>query len=312
MKSSVAWRKRQGLKTLVRRRMQAAFMLLASLLPLTASAYPGATHQSLTFLAARLFNQCADRTGGTPLTAMQVRYIARATVDMADRSAFVRMFRWNYYAPPGYASRALGGLVDTRFNRHYELLVRAIGSAQSEVDLLEAHGAVNFYLHHVTTPQRVVPVYTNRVWRMSFSDRFDDVLPQEARIIELLGDPCAHILDAEPDLDRLLHVLAEETRARVREPISRHDSTFESTWEAFWKFGPADGEFGEYGVAGNNFGRDVEFPCGAGTCVLLDDDPLYLEFAAGRHAAAVSATLQLLAHLRSRNTTANPENVNAE
>ncbi len=262
---------------------------------MSAWAYPASTHQSMTFLAARLFNQCAEASGETPLTALQVRYLARATVDMADRSAFVRMFRWNYYAPADYSGRVLGGLVDTRFNEHYESLVDALDAGDSEVDQLEAHGAVNFYLHHVTTPQRVVPVYTNRLWRMSFSDRFDVVEPDEARILAALGDPCRHISDAEPDLNQMLHVIAEDTRGRVREPIPG----LNVSWEAFWQFADTDGEFGDYGPAGNNFGHDIEFECGdGGRCVLLDDDPLYLDFAAARHAAAVSATLQLLAHLR--------------
>lgn len=227
---------------------------------------------------------------------MQVRYLARATVDMADRSVFLRMFRWNYYAPLGYSGRMLGGLVDSRFNGHYNRLVAALDEPGTEIDRLEAHGAVNFYLHHVTTPQRVVPVYTNRLWRMSFSDRFDDVPPDEERILAALGDPCAVIRDASPDVQGLLHVLAEETRARVRDLIPG----MQVTWQVFWEFANEDGAFGEYGPAGNNFGREVEFECGdEGRCVLLDDDPLYLDFVAARHAAAVAATLQLLARLRS-------------
>lgn len=270
-------------------------MVALLLLAPVAWSYPASTHQAMTFLAAKLFNQCAEQSGDAPLTAMQVRYIARATVEMADRSAFVRMFRWNYYAPPGYSGRVIGGLIDTRFNAHFSDLVNALHAGGSEVDQLEAHGAVNFYLHHVTTPQRVVPVYTNRLWRMSFSDRFDTVDPDEGRILEHLGDPCRHIREADPDPEHLLHTLAAETRAQVREPIPG----MSVSWEVFWRFAAVDGEFGEYGAAGNNFGREVEFACGAEQrCVLLEDDPLYLDFAAARHAAAVSATLQLLTHLR--------------
>lgn len=269
-------------------------LVLVSLAP-AAWAYPASTHQTMTFLAAKIFNQCAQQSGDVPLTAMQVRYIARATVEMADRSAFVRMFRWNYYAPPGYSGRVIGGLIDTRFNAHFSDLVNALHAGGSEVYQLEAHGAVNFYLHHVTTPQRVVPVYTNRLWRMSFSDRFDSVEPDEDRILEHLQDPCRLVGKAVPDPEHLLHALAAETRQRVREPIPG----MSVSWEVFWRFAAVDGEFGDYGIAGNNFGRDVEFACGAEQrCVLLDDDPLYLDFAAARHAAAVSATLQLMTHLR--------------
>ena len=64
-----------------------------------------------------------------------------------------------------------------------------------------------------------------------------------------------------------------------------------TTWEAFWTLG-APGEFGEYGDAGNNFGRPTRFNCGeAERCVLLKDDPLYAAFALERHVAAVRATM---------------------
>ena len=62
-------------------------------------------------------------------------------------------------------------------------------------------------------------------------------------------------------------------------------------------FGKEPGSaFGEYGVAGNEFGNRVEFRCGTEDdpkmrCLLLKDDPLYQEFAFDRHREAVSATM---------------------
>ena len=242
-------------------------LLLLLVMPVWAHAYPASTHQTLTFLAARLFNQCAQEAGEAPLTAMQVRFLARATADMVDRSAFVRMFHWNYYAPPGYPGRLLGGLVDTRFNARYENLVAALDTDGSEIDRLEAHGAVNFYLHHVTTPQRVVPVYTNRPWRLSFADRFDAVEPDEARLLRYLGQPCSLVRGDAPDLNALLHRIALETRTSVREGIPG----MQVSWEVFWRFARIDGAFGDYGAAGNSFGREVEFDCGqSGRCILLE------------------------------------------
>jgi hypothetical protein len=64
------------------------------------------------------------------------------------------------------------------------------------------------------------------------------------------------------------------------------------TWTAFWKPDDNPESFGDYGAAGNSFGRRTEFRCGDGQrCVLLKDDPLYLEFARGRHLDALQGSL---------------------
>ncbi len=60
----------------------------------------------------------------------------------------------------------------------------------------------------------------------------------------------------------------------------------------FWELNDDPENFGEYGPAGNNFGRATEFRCQSDDrCVLLNDDPLYAEFARQRHASAVRGTL---------------------
>ena len=60
---------------------------------------------------------------------------------------------------------------------------------------------------------------------------------------------------------------------------------------AFWRPDPDADGFGDYGPAGNSFGRRTEFRCAGGErCVLLKDDPLYAEFALARHADAVRGT----------------------
>jgi hypothetical protein len=73
------------------------------------------------------------------------------------------------------------------------------------------------------------------------------------------------------------------------------------SWQVFWKPASKAGDFGEYGPAGNNFGRKTSFRCGAAKpCLLLDDDPLYEEFALQRHADAVRATMQAMYLLQIR------------
>ena len=44
----------------------------------TAAAYEGRAHQQLTFIAAMQFNRCASELDVPRLTALQVRYVARA------------------------------------------------------------------------------------------------------------------------------------------------------------------------------------------------------------------------------------------
>jgi hypothetical protein len=62
-------------------------------------------------------------------------------------------------------------------------------------------------------------------------------------------------------------------------------------WTAFWRPNANADGFGDYGPAGNSFGRRTEFRCSGGErCVLLNDDPLYAEFALSRHADAVRGT----------------------
>ena len=67
------------------------------------------------------------------------------------------------------------------------------------------------------------------------------------------------------------------------------------SWEAFWSFGEQSGDFGEYGIAGNQFGKRSSFRCADDErCLLLEDDPLYQEFALQRHVEAVQATMKAL------------------
>jgi len=272
-----------------------------------AGAYPSAVHQELTFLAARQLNHCLDALGEPPLTALEVRYVARANAKMADRSTFARMFRWNYYGAPGTSGDVLWGLFDTRFADHFDELEEALASQQSEVRRLKTIGRLVFYLQRVTTPQRVVPVFSNRFWRLSLADRFDQYPVDEARVGALTTNLCGQVFGASMPVHDLLDAIAQGTREAVQEPIPG----LPVTWEVFWQAAKTPGAFGDYGAAGNNFGREVEFDCPENqTCVLLDNDPLYAEFAAHRHVDAVLATMHMLARLRGHD--AAPEEDSAE
>jgi len=66
-----------------------------------------------------------------------------------------------------------------------------------------------------------------------------------------------------------------------------------ATWQVFWREGKA-GEFGVYGPAGNEFGREAEFPCRSERCRLLENDPIYADFALRQHRLAVVSSMRAM------------------
>ena len=283
---------RQTIKGRPARRWLLSLMLVW---PAIAVAYPDDVHQEMTFLAARLLNQCLIADGQAPVSALQVRHVARANTQMAERSAFVRMFRWNYFASVRGAGRTLFGLVDTRFERHFEELTDGFGMGGLDRSKLRKLGRMVFYLQRMTTPHRVVPVFSERFWRLSFADRFDVWPLDHARTAASAAGQCESLLTSSPTPAALLQTVVADTLEGVRSPISG----MPVTWEVFWQLPKQAGAFGEYGVAGNRFGEEVEFDCDASEpCVLLRHDPLYREFADARHNAAIRATMQALMWLR--------------
>ncbi len=282
-------------KTIADRRALRWLLSLMLVWPVAALAYPDDVHQEMTFLAARLLNQCLIADGQAPLSALQVRHIAQANTQMADRSLFVRMFRWNYFASVPGAGRTLFGLVDTRFEGHFEELATAFGAGGQDRSKLRKLGRMVFYLQRMTTPQRVVPVFSERFWRLSFADRFDEWPLDHAHLSVSAAGQCEPLLAAGPTPAALLQTVVADTLDGIRSPISG----MPVTWEVFWQLPKQAGAFGDYGVAGNRFGEEIEFDCDASEpCVLLRHDPLYREFADARHTVAIRATMQALMWLR--------------
>lgn len=269
--------------------------MLMLLRPAVVMAYPEAVHQEMTFLAARLVNQCLIAGGQVPLTALQVRHIARANVQMAGRNALVRMFRWNYHASVPGAGRTLWGLVDTRFEGHYQELADTFGTVGETPSRLRKLGRMVFYLQRMSTPHRVVPVFSERFWRFSFSDRFDAWPIDHEQLAQSAAGGCDSLLTDHPSPAALLSSVVADTVEAVRSPISG----LPVSWEVFWQLPEQTGAFGTYGVAGNRFGDETEFECGGSErCVLLRLDPLYRDFALARHTTAIRATMQALMWLR--------------
>ena len=248
-------------------------------------AYDADTHQQLTFLAAKHFSTCVSETESQALSPLQVRNVAKANVAIAQSGVFRRGLRWTYYAPLGVDDSALFGLIETRFGGRYVKVVEALVEAPDQATELTQLGKLVHYLQEATSPAHVVPVYTSRWWRFNVGDRFDERTIDEARVQTLLDGSCFDPL-SELDLVGLLNQTAERTRGAVDSSIPG----LPVTWQAFWSFSDEEGEFGEYGDAGNRFGLKTEFDCGESRCVLLEDDPLYDEFAAAQHALAVRAT----------------------
>ena len=254
--------------------------------------YDSDIHQQLTFLAAKQYSKCAERDNVLYRpSALDVRYLVRANVAQADAGFFSRIFRWNYYSPDLQDQKDVLWLIETRFQGHYRGLLRQIEMGNKTEDRLKAVGRVISYLQDVTSPPRVVPVFTGRWWRFSFSDRFDRFPVDADAIDERLTDSCAKLTRNPIDFESLLSVTANATILAIKEKILGYPVT----WEAFWSFGEEIGDFGEYGIAGNQFGKRSSFRCvGEERCLLLENDPLYQEFALQRHVEAVQATMKAL------------------
>ena len=264
-----------------------------------AHGYDGDLHQAFTFLAAKQFNRCVENRSIPPLTPLQVRYIARSNVAQSDVNPFVRMFRWNYYDRSEEAERSAFWLIDTRFHGQFNERVRRLERAEDDVAAYKEFGRIVSYLQQVTSPPRVVPVYTGRFWRLSFSDRFDNFPVDEAALIQAVEQDCSFLEADEADYHAILSATARDTLAAVEEPISG----MPVSWQVFWTLADEGRGFGEYGSAGNNFGRKVEFRCGDDErCLLLKDDPLYQEFALERHLQAVRATMAAMYLSQRQNT----------
>ena len=255
------------------------------------AAFETADHQFMTFLDAKQFNRCVEGTEIPPLTPLQVRYMARANTGLIDRSLFARMFNWRYYDRAGQSEQSVMWLVDTRFHDHYNELSGRLSNDADPVDAYQDLGRILSYVQLVSSPARVVPVYTARFWRFSFSDRFDSYRLDEAALTAAIEGDCRFLGEPFGGYQEILGAVANRTMAAVRSPIDG----LPAAWTAFWMPSEDPGSFGDYGPAGNSFGRRTEFRCGSDQrCVLLNDDPLYLEFALERHLDAVRGTLSAI------------------
>lgn len=254
-----------------------------------ASAYEGRLHQQLTFIAAKQFNQCVAGTDIPMLTPLEVRYIAKTNVSQAERNVFARMFNWRYYDPGRESERSMLWAVDTRFHEHFNEVLARLDKADDTRKRYSNLGRLIGYIQVVSSPAHSVPVYTARFWRFSVADKFDAFPIDEDTLSGRLG--CDFLRSEEPDYPAVLRTVATDTLAAVRSPISG----MPASWEAFWKLSEDVGSFGEYGPAGNSFGRKTEFRClDDQRCVLLRNDPLYAEFAQNRHVAAVNGTMSAM------------------
>jgi hypothetical protein len=271
--------------------MRVCLLLWGCLHGIGAHGYGGGDHQDLTFAAARLFNACAEQRGVNLVTALQVRYLVRATREEASAGYFGRLLRWPYYDPADGGDRRLLWVAETRLTERFAKAVRDLERARDANARYSALGVVVAYLQEVTVPAAAVPVYHDRFWRGSLGDHFEDYPLQLEALDHEVDALCdALFADAAPATHAgVLADTAERTRRAVRASIPG----LEATWQAFWREDPAGG-FGEFGPAGNAFGEAVRFVCGISDCELAERDPLYTAFAAARHRDAVLATMRAL------------------
>ena len=298
-------------------------LLIAALLGSSAThAYQAGLHQQLTFLSAKQISRCmvdwqnTDSAAlGEPLSALDVRYVVRANAARAKGFFLGRMFRWNYLDISQDDSDAVLGVFDTRFNSRFHDLSAQLVSQSPQRDRLEALGGLLSYLQDVSTPSRVVPVYTGRWWTFSLQDRFDRY-PVDVQRLEAAGKTLCRSVRmqveniAATDTGDALSQLLFDSARRTMVAVSSEINGMPAYWTAFWQPAQPSADsgsnaFGEYGVAGNNFGERVEFRCGNASqdalrCILLKDDPLYQDFAFARHLSAMEATMVALLIVQQR------------
>ena len=284
-----------GKKTLIATVALASAILSAA----PVSAYEGEAHQQLTFIAARQYNRCAEDTHLARLTSLQVRYVALANANQAEPPWWQRMFRWDYYDRGEQSAGRVLWLFETRMHERFRDAIKRLDEARDLSRRFTNLGRVVNDIQDVTTPSQVAPVFTMRWWRFSVADRFSGYPVNTAAVERALGTDCAAVRGADATLANLLVETADRTLESIVEPIRG----MPTTWEAFWELDNDQGEFGRYGNAGNNFGRDAKFRCSedeSRQCVLLAKDPIYAEFARDRHLDAVKATMTAIAIVQER------------
>lgn len=270
------------------------WVVLGALLSGQAAGYAPEDHQRMTFYAAKVLSRCLEGSPVPAPTPLQVRFIANSNMGLANTNAFVRFFRWSYFDVADQDDRDVLWLISTRFLDHFEEVAEEVEESSNPSDRYQELGRIVGYIQLVSSPSRALPVYSARWWRWSFGDRFDGyplLTDSLEGALELTG--CDFLNPPPQSYRAVLFDLAQDTLRAVRSPIGG----LPTTWTSFWEPGEEPGDFGEYGPAGNSFGRKVEFPCSEARearCVLLEDDPLYEEFALARQLAAVLATARAI------------------
>jgi len=255
-----------------------------------AFAYEASLHQEIMFIAARQYNECVNAAPERRVSALQVRYAARAATAQANRSFFRRMFRWGFYERDQQKPKRSLWVIETRLHEHFNSLIETIEKNEKASEQFSAAGRLAAYVQDVTSPAQAVPIYTARFWRFSTVDRFNHFDLREAAIEAQLEGLCDQILTEDLGYEDILRAAANATIAAIEAPIPG----LPTTWEAFWKLAKDPSDFGEYGPAGNRFGAKTTFRCGEERCVLLKNDPLYIEFADKQHLLAVIGTMRVL------------------
>ncbi|HSG88729.1 MAG TPA: hypothetical protein VLA56_05930 [Pseudomonadales bacterium] len=281
-----------------------SILLPVLLAPALAQAYREQTLQDLTFLAAKRFNRCVEGTPIPRLTALQVRNLVRGNLSEADKNWFRNAANWRFYDRSGQDSRRVLWTIDTRFHDRFDAIVESVLAVETAgSERYRNLGVLLHYMQTVTIPADVVPIFHPRPWRWPAGDRFTQYPMDAEELASTLGDLCAEVLatPADESFETLLDRTAAATIEAIRAPIADMDRS----WHAFWEE-DEPGRFGSYGDAGNSFGRQARFPCGEETCLLLDDDPIYQDFALSQHRLAVLATMRAMLVLQRRLEPAEP------
>ena len=184
------------------------------------------------FLAARQYNECVKDTPERRLSALQVRYAAKAAVRQSEASFFRRMFRWSFYEREKQSPKSMLWVVETRLHEHFNSLTRQLIEAETDAEQFSVAGRIATYVQDVTSPVRVVPIYTARFWRFNTSDRFDNYPVANTDLIRDLDTVCDTVLNGSfEDFSDVLRKTADKSLRAIVEPIPG----MPTTWQSFWR-----------------------------------------------------------------------------
>jgi len=300
-------------------------------------AYSVKNHMILTVLAVEAYNHCGKIMPEKPRGFEKIRPLEKYRLVNGniseDEDKAGKLKRWHFYDRAGQLGRdsivnifGFSGLIETPslHARFDQLEIRAdkqgaFVESHRRWRLYDVVGAMMHYIQDVTVPAHVVPIFHPKNFLGDAFDRYEvrasDYRGEDIDRLEATEEflsqfdalKCRRVFrEAERSYNQILNALADETYLTLENKIP--DSPL--TWsEAFWDRKRNSRGFGDYGRAGNRFGKRK-------SCLKKKDVPeinrdacgdrlqvikaVYDQFSGEQHLAAIEGSMRAIALLQSR------------